>query len=63
MADLVVQETPETPGLTPLRSRGGDLSRSCGWCGRSLVGLRLDARYCSTSHRVLAHRRRKRESA
>ena len=30
--------------------------RICVWCGASVVSRRADARYCSTAHRVAAHR-------
>ncbi len=31
----------------------------CLWCGAALAGKRLQARYCSPSHRILACRQRK----
>jgi hypothetical protein len=39
-----------------------DLPR-CVYCGQPLVGKRPQARTCSNSHRVLLHRRRRREAA
>jgi primase-polymerase (primpol)-like protein len=33
--------------------------RECEWCGASVVSRRADARYCSTAHRVAAHRQAK----
>jgi hypothetical protein len=41
------------PGLTV---------RPCEYCGKSVPDRRKDARYCSTSHRVMASRRRKRQA-
>lgn len=32
------------------------MGRECGWCGASVISRRADARYCSTAHRVAAHR-------
>ena len=32
------------------------MKRTCGWCGVGIVSTRSDARYCSTQHRVYAHR-------
>jgi hypothetical protein len=40
-----------------------DLPRRCEYCDRPLVGKRPQARTCSNSHRVLLHRRRRREVA
>jgi hypothetical protein len=33
--------------------------RECGWCGGPFVPSRSDQVYCTDSHRVMAHRRRK----
>ena len=41
------------PGLT---------ARPCEYCGEPIPDRRKDARYCSTSHRVMASRRRKRQA-
>ena len=41
------------PGLT---------ARPCEYCGKPIPSRRKDARYCSTSHRVMASRRRKRQA-
>jgi len=41
------------PGLT---------ARPCEHCGKPIPDRRKDARYCSTSHRVMASRRRKRQA-
>ena len=35
--------------------------RACEYCGGSIPKRRKDARFCSTSHRVMAHRKAKRE--
>jgi hypothetical protein len=40
-----------------------DLPRRCEYCGRPLVGRRPQTKTCSDSHRVLLHRRRRREVA
>lgn len=32
------------------------MGRTCEWCGASVISRRADARYCSTAHRVAAHR-------
>jgi hypothetical protein len=35
------------------------MAETCALCGKPLVGLRADARYCSPSHRIEASRRRR----
>jgi hypothetical protein len=52
--------TAEAPAFAVSRPAG---RRQCVHCGGILVGLRSHARYCSTSCRVVAYRRRKSEVA
>ncbi len=33
---------------------------NCRYCGKSLIGKRIEARYCRDSHRVLDYMKRKR---
>jgi hypothetical protein len=54
MVEALCTMTRPEQGFTAIRAPGADLSRSCGWCGVGLAGMRADALYCSTSHRVLA---------
>lgn len=32
------------------------MKRTCEWCGTSITTARADARYCSSKHRIYAHR-------
>jgi hypothetical protein len=52
-----------TPAFTDLRPGFTPKARLCVWCGVGLDGKRAKAKYCSTSHRVLAYRKRKLEAA
>ena len=40
-----------------------DPGRACAECGEPIAGLRSDARYCGTTCRVIAHKRRASASA
>jgi hypothetical protein len=45
--------------FTDMRPKFTATAGVCGWCGGPLVGRRAGAKFCSDSHRVLAHRKRK----